>query len=182
MSIRPITLYGHPLLRLKTKPIDDIDDSVRELVDDMIETMEAADGIGLAAPQVAESMRICVVNMEQIDEAESEPKAFLNPEILDSDGTSTMEEGCLSIPDIREDVIRPERIRIKYRDLSGREYEEEVDGLLARVLQHEIDHLDGVLFVDRIAPIKRKLLSKKLKKLATEEGNMYMPSETRGGL
>jgi len=182
MSIRPITLYGHPLLRLKTDPVAEVNESVRELVDDMIETMHAADGIGLAAPQVAESMRICIVNMEQIEETEAEPKAFLNPEILDSDGTSTMEEGCLSIPDIREDVIRPERIKLKYQDLSGREHEEEVDGLLARVLQHEIDHLDGVLFVDRIAPIKRKLLSKKLKKLAAEESNFYMPSETKGGI
>lgn len=179
MAVRPITIYGHPILRQNTRPVENIDDALHTLVDDMIETMRAADGIGLAAPQVSESVRVCVVNMELVEEAnEASPKAFVNPEILASDGTSTMEEGCLSIPDIREEVQRPERIRVRYQDLEGKQHEEEIDGLLARVLQHEIDHLDGVLFVDRMPQVKRKLLSKKLKKLADGENLVYMTSES----
>jgi len=179
MAIRPITIYGHPILRQQTRAVENIDDNLRTLVEDMIETMRAADGIGLAAPQVAESSRLCVVNMELIEEVdETSPKAFVNPRIVESDGTSTMEEGCLSIPEIRENVLRPERIKVTYLDLEGQHHEEEVEGLLARVLQHEIDHLDGVLFVDRIPQVTRKLLSKKLKKLADGDNLVYMPSES----
>ncbi len=167
MAIRRIVIYGAPVLRQKAAPISEVDDSVRTLAEDMIETMFAAEGIGLAAPQVGESVALCVVNMGLIVD-QAEPKAFVNPEILSSDGSVSMEEGCLSIPDIREDVTRPERIVVRYTDLGGVTREEACDGMLARVLQHEIDHLNGVLFIDRISPVKRKLLAKRLKKLAAE--------------
>ena len=133
----------------------------------MIETMEVAEGIGLAAPQIAKSMALLVVNSGLIEE-DAPPKVYINPVILAEEGTLSMEEGCLSIPDIREDVRRPEEIKIKYQDLDGAQHEEECTGMLARVLQHEIDHLNGVLFVDRISQIKRQLLSKKLKEIAAQ--------------
>lgn len=167
MAVRYIVKYGHPYLRMTAKPINEINDSIRELVDDMIETMYFAEGVGLAAPQVAESIALCVVDMGRIVEGAS-PKVFINPMILHHEGSSAMEEGCLSIPGIQEEVTRADLIRVKCQDLFGKEYEETYEGLLARVLQHEIDHINGVLFVDRISPIKRKLLTKKLKKIAEE--------------
>lgn len=167
MSVRKIIIYGHPILRMKAKQVEAIDANLRELVDDMIETMQDADGIGLAANQVAEPLAVCVVNESLIEEG-APAKAYINPVILEDEGIATMEEGCLSIPDFREDVVRPEKIKIQYQDLDGRKHVEECTGMRARVLQHEVDHLNGVLFVDRISPIKRKLLSKRLKKLATE--------------
>lgn len=167
MAVRDIITYGHPILRMKSRPIEKVDDSIRQLVEDMIDTMFAAEGIGLAAPQVAESISLCIVNMGMIKEGEA-PKAFINPEILDEQGSSTMEEGCLSIPEIREEVTRAESIRIRYQDLEGVKHEEECHDMLARVLQHEIDHLNGVLFIDRITPIRRKLLTKRLKAIAAE--------------
>lgn len=165
MALRYIVKYGHPALRMKARRIEKIDDSIRYLAEDMIKTMEASEGIGLAAPQIAESIALLVVNSPLIEE-DAPPKAYVNPAILAEEGTLNMEEGCLSIPDIREDVVRPEKIKIKYRDLNGVQHEEECNGMLARVLQHEVDHLNGVLFVDRISQIKRKLLSKKLKAIA----------------
>ncbi len=167
MALRYIVKYGHPVLRMKAMQIETIDDSVRDMAEDMIETMEAAEGIGLAAPQIAESIALLVVNSGLIEE-DALAKAYINPVILAEEGTFNMEEGCLSIPDIREDVVRPDKIKIKYRDLEGVEREEDCDGMLARVLQHEIDHLHGVLFIDRISQIKRKLLSKKLKAIAVQ--------------
>jgi peptide deformylase len=165
MAVRDIVKYGNPILRMKTRRIETIDDSVRELVNDMIDTMFAADGIGLAAPQVDESIALCIVNMGMMFEGEA-PKAFINPEILADDGSTILEEGCLSIPDIREEVPRAETITVRYRDLEGVEHVEDFNQMPARVLQHEIDHLNGVLFVDRISPIRRKLLAKKLKAIA----------------
>ncbi len=183
MAVRYIVKYGNPILRMKAEPIVAIDDSIRLLAEDMAETMVQAEGIGLAAPQVAELVALCVVNLGLIEDGAA-PKAYLNPEILHEEGTSTLEEGCLSIPDIREDVTRPEKIRLRYTDLNGKEHEETCDGMLARVLQHEIDHLNGILFVDRISPIKRKLLAKKLRKIA-EEGKLEpkVPVENvKGGI
>ena len=167
MALRYIVKYGHPVLRLKAREIKKIGDSIRDLAEDMIETMEAAEGIGLAAPQIAESITLLVINSVLIEE-DAPPKAYINPVILSEEGDSNMEEGCLSIPDIREDVVRAEKIKIKYQDLDGLEHEEECSGMLARVLQHEVDHLNGVLFIDRISQIKRKLLSKKLKAIVAQ--------------
>lgn len=180
MAVREIIKYGHPVLRMKAKPVEKIDDTINILVEDMIDTMIAAEGIGLAATQVAELVSVCIVNMGLIKEGTS-PKAFINPEILKVEGSCVMEEGCLSIPDIREKVTRPEKIRVKYLDLGGVAHEEDCDGMLARVLQHEIDHLNGVLFIDRISPMKRKLLSKKLKKIA-EGSKTQVATTSAGGL
>jgi len=167
MALRYIVKYGHPALRMKARQIETISASIRELAEDMIETMEVAEGIGLAAPQIAESKTLLVINAGLIEE-DAPAKVYINPVILAEAGSISMEEGCLSIPDIREDVIRPEMIKIKYLDLEGGQHEEEYNGMLARVLQHEVDHLNGLLFVDRISQIKRKLLSKKLKAIATQ--------------
>ncbi|MCH8956550.1 peptide deformylase [candidate division KSB1 bacterium] len=167
MALRYIVKYGHPALRMKARQIETISASIRELAEDMIETMEVAEGIGLAAPQIAESKTLLVINAGLIEE-DAPAKVYINPVILAEAGSISMEEGCLSIPDIREDVIRPEMIKIKYLDLEGGQHEEECNGMLARVLQHEVDHLQGLLFVDRISQIKRKLLSKKLKAIAAQ--------------
>lgn len=167
MALRYIVKYGHPALRMKARQIETISASIRELAEDMIETMEVAEGIGLAAPQIAESKTLLVINAGLIEE-DVPAKVYINPVILAEAGSISMEEGCLSIPDIREDVIRPEMIKIKYLDLEGGQHEEECNGMLARVLQHEVDHLNGLLFVDRISQIKRKLLSKKLKAIAAQ--------------
>jgi len=118
-------------------------------------------------PQIAESITLLVINSGLIEE-DAPPKAYINPVILAEEGAFSMEEGCLSLPDIREDVVRHEKIKIKYQDMVGLEHEEECNGMLARVLQHEVDHLNGVLFIDRISQIKRKLLSKKLKAIVAQ--------------
>ena len=163
-----IIKYGNPILRMKAGRVDRIDDSIRKLTDDMILTMQWDGGIGLAAPQVAESIALLVVDHSLIDE-DGEPTAYINPEVIDSEGEAVMEEGCLSIPDIREDVKRPEIITVCYQNIDGEQREERFDGLLARILQHEIDHLNGVLFVDRVSPLKKQLLKKELRAIADEE-------------
>ncbi len=167
MALREIVLYGQPVLRRKAEAVVTIDDSVRELAKDMIETMFTADGIGLAAPQVGVSLAVCVVNNGLIED-EAEPNAYINPVIYEETGSCTIEEGCLSIPDLQEDVTRAEFVRIKYQDIDGVEQDEICAGMLARVLQHEIDHLNGVLFIDRISGIRRKLLEKRLKQIASQ--------------
>lgn len=178
MATREIIRYGHPLLRVQASPLENIDESIHALAEDMIETMIEAEGIGLAAPQVAESIALLVVNNGLIEDG-AEAKAYINPVIQEEHGSTVMEEGCLSIPDIREDVARPESIRVTYQDLAGTEHDELCDGMLARVLQHEIDHLNGVLFIDRISPMKRKLLSKKLKRIAAGDS---LVEASKGGL
>ncbi|MBN1154205.1 peptide deformylase [candidate division KSB1 bacterium] len=163
-----IIKYGNPILRMKAKPVDIQSDGIHSLTEQMFVTMREDGGIGLAAPQVAVSQSFFVIDMSLINDG-GEPTAIINPQIVDTKGESTVEEGCLSIPDIREDVIRPETIRVRYQDINGNNYDREIDGLEARVFQHEIDHLNGVLFIDRIGPMKRKLLQKKLKQIAEEE-------------
>jgi len=160
--------YGNPILRMKARRIDKIDHHIQKLVDDMVLTMAIDGGIGLAAPQVAESISLLVVDHSLIFE-DGEPTAYINPEVIASEGESVMEEGCLSIPDIREEVRRPEIIKLRYQNVDGESKEDTFDGLLARVLQHEIDHLNGVLFVDRISALKKQLLKKELKTISDEE-------------
>ncbi len=155
-----IRILGDEVLRTVATPVEKFDKKLRYLVDDMFETMYDAEGIGLAAPQVGESIRLLVVDVSDIEE-DKEPTAFINPEIIDSTGSSTVEEGCLSIPGAREEVTRPERIRVKYNDVDGKQFEEEFSGWMARVLQHEIDHLDGVLFIDYLSPVKQKIIESK---------------------
>ena len=130
----------------------------------MIDTMEANEGIGLAGPQVNILKRIFVIDLSLIDET-LEPQAYINPEIRAADGLGTMEEGCLSIPDVRADVDRPFALQVAYQTLSGERVEEAMDDLLARVFQHELDHLDGVLFIDKLPQIQRKLLEPQLRKI-----------------
>ncbi len=168
MAVLPIRKYGDPVLRRKAEPVDRFDEELLNLVDDMIDTMEAAEGIGLAAPQVGVSKAVCVVNMHYIQEG-TPPQAFVNPEILEEFGENvSMEEGCLSIPGIAEEVTRKKGIRIRYQDLEGNVHETQCTDMLARVLQHEVDHLHGIFFTDRLGPMKRKLLAKKLKAIAEE--------------
>ncbi len=160
--------YGNPILRMKALRVKKIDASIRKLADDMILTMQVDGGVGLAAPQVAQSLALLVVDHRLIFE-DGVPTAYINPEIITAEGESVIEEGCLSVPEIREEVKRPEIITLRYQNLEGEAREKRLDGLLARVLQHEIDHLNGVLFIDRISPLKRQLLKKELKAIANEE-------------
>jgi peptide deformylase len=168
MAVRPIRKYGDPILRKKTVKVTAFDAELQSAAADMIETMQAAKGIGLAANQIGLPYALCVVDIGLITEG-AQPQAFVNAVILQESGKEvSYEEGCLSIPDINEDVMRKENVRIQYQDLTGAMHEQEFDGMLSRVLQHEIDHLNGVFFIDRLSSLKRKLLSKKLKAIAAE--------------
>lgn len=176
MAVLSIRKYGDPILRQKARPQTNFDNTLRTIVADMIETMQAEGGIGLAANQVGLSQALCVVEVSLIEEGAA-PRAFVNPEIVQALGDlATMEEGCLSIPEINEEVERNERIRVRFHDLEGNQREEEFEGVYARVLQHEIDHLNGVFFVDRLSALKRKLLNKKLQALA-EQTRLEMASK-----
>lgn len=148
-------------LRTRAQPVATVDAEVRGLVDDMFETMYAAPGIGLAATQVNVHRRVLVVD---VSEEKNQPLTFINPEILDRQGTEEMEEGCLSVPGFYETVRRAERVRVRALDRDGKAFELETDGLLAVCIQHEIDHLDGKLFVDYISSLKRQRIRKKLEK------------------
>jgi peptide deformylase len=149
-------------LRLVSKPVAIIDDEIRKLVYDMLETMYKAPGIGLAAIQIAIPVRVVVMDLSRQRQERIQPRVFINPEITwRSEETSHFEEGCLSIPDVREDVERPSRIKVKYLDFLGRPQEAEADGLFATCIQHEIDHLNGVLFIDYLSQHKRDLIVEK---------------------
>jgi peptide deformylase len=165
--IYPIVVYGSPILRQMARAIETDYPNLPALVNDMFDTMYKADGMGLAAPQIGKSVRIFVVDATSLQEDEPEmkdfKKVFINPEILHLDGEMViMNEGCLSLPKLREDVERHNKIRIRYLDENFKEYEEEFEGLKARVIQHEYDHLQGILFVDRIPPLRKKMLRGKL--------------------
>ena len=166
MALRPIITLPDPKLRLVSKKIERVDDSLRRLIDDMIETMHEAPGVGLAAIQVAEPIRLLVVDVAKKEEA-PDPQAFINPEIVwSSEERSTYEEGCLSIPEYYAEVERPASVRARALDREGKMKEVLAEGLLATVLQHEIDHLDGVLFIDHISKLKRDRVIKKFQKAA----------------
>ena len=173
MALRDIIVLPDKRLRLKSKPVPRIDGDIRKLVEDMFETMYKAPGIGLAAIQVGVPVRLVVMDLSK-KETETEPRVFVNPEILSpSEEKSTYEEGCLSIPDVHEDVERPARVKVKYLDLDGKAHEEDADGLFATCIQHEVDHLNGVLFIDHISKLKRDRIIKKFitaAKRAEEEG------------
>jgi len=165
MALRHIITLPDPKLRLISKPLERVDDSVRKLLDDMVETMHEAPGIGLAAIQIAEALRLVVVDLAKKDEP-PQPLQFINPEIVwSADDRSVYEEGCLSIPEYYEEVERPASVRTRFVDRDGKQQEILAEGLLATVLQHEIDHLDGVLFVDHLSALKRNMILKKLVKL-----------------
>jgi peptide deformylase len=162
MALCDIIILPDERLRLVSRPVAIIDDEIRKLVYDMLDTMYKAPGIGLAAIQVAIPVRVVVMDLSQQRQDRIQPRVFINPEITwRSEETSHFEEGCLSIPDIREDVERPSRIKVKYLDFLGRPQEAEGDGLFATCIQHEIDHLNGVLFIDYLSQHKRDLVVEK---------------------
>lgn len=170
MAVLPIVEVPDPRLRLVSKPVEAVDDAVRQLVADMTETMYAAHGIGLAAIQVGVDSRVVVIDL-QAEEGEDgkpirAPRAYINPEILSvSDELSSYNEGCLSIPEQYAEVERPASCRVRWLDTEGAAHEEELDGLLATCMQHEIDHCDGKLFIDHVSRLKREMLLRKLAKL-----------------
>ncbi len=170
MALRHIITLPDPKLRLVSKPIERIGEPLRKLMDDMIETMHEAPGVGLAAIQIAEPIRLLVVDVARKEEP-PQPQVFVNPEILwSSDERSTYEEGCLSIPEYYAEVERPASVRVRGLDREGQALEVLAEGLLATVLQHEIDHLDGVLFIDHISKLKRDRVIKKFQKAAKRSG------------
>ncbi len=164
MAVRSIITAPDPRLRQVSKPVSSVDDTVRALIDDMLETMYDAPGIGLAAVQIGVPLRIIVMDLAGKEE-EPQPRFFINPEILDpSEEKETYEEGCLSVPDFFEEVERPARCRVRYLDYNGAAQILEAEGLLATCIQHEMDHLEGVLFIDHLSRLKRELILRKLKK------------------
>ncbi|MDE2182685.1 MAG: peptide deformylase [Alphaproteobacteria bacterium] len=164
MAKRPILVAPDPRLKAVAQDVAKVDGEIRRLVDDMLETMYAADGIGLAAVQIGVAQRVVVMDIDQKD-GKRNPRVFINPAILwASDELATFEEGCLSVPDIWEEVERPAAIRAEYLDRDGRKQTVEADGLLADCLQHEMDHLNGVLFIDHLSRLKRSIALRKLAK------------------
>ncbi|MFZ5770938.1 MAG: peptide deformylase [Thermodesulfobacteriota bacterium] len=163
MAIREIIKYPHPLLRKKASPITEFNDELRQLVADMAETMYAAPGVGLAANQIGVLLQIVVIDVSPREE-KNKLIPLINPEILEGEGSVIDEEGCLSVVDYAANVERFSHIRVRARDLDGREVEFTADGWFARVIQHEVDHLDGKLFIDHLSSLKRALYKKKRKK------------------
>jgi peptide deformylase len=169
MAILPIRIYGDPVLRKQAKKITKVDEDIRKLAFEMFKTLKEAKGIGLSANQIGEEKRLFVVDRSifSTSSEENSPLIVINPVLIASHGEQTSEEGCLSIPGTYADVTRPLEVLVKGMDLDEKEIEIEAKGLLSRVLLHEIDHLDGLLFIDHLSSIKRRLLAKKLKKLST---------------
>ena len=168
MALLPIRLHPDPVLRIKCPGVEVFDDELKRLAADMVETMYAAPGIGLAAPQVGVELRLAVVDTS-VGEQEGALLILVNPEIVAGEGEETKEEGCLSIPGVEEKVSRPFRVRVKAQDLGGREFELEADELPARAIQHEIDHLDGVLFIDRLSGLRRQRVARLLRRQARRQ-------------
>lgn len=185
--ILPIRVYGDPDLRVSAEAVDENSDELQKLIDDMIETMHGAAGVGLAAPQVGRTERIFVVDLaplaaeleEEGEVAPEGPIVFVNPELVEEDEEeSDYEEGCLSIPEIREMVTRPVSLRVRYRDRDLTPQEMHVSGMLARVIQHEYDHLEGILFTDRISAFRRRLLKRRLQSIKEGEVQAEYPLVT----
>ncbi|HUO56726.1 MAG TPA: peptide deformylase [bacterium] len=162
---RPIVLYPDPRLKLKSKPVTQFGPEMRTLAAEMTETMREACGVGLAAIQIGEAIRMMVMDVDYDKEDRGEALAMFNPEILHEEGSETIEEGCLSIPDVREDVERSFKVKVKYQDLDGKEQVGEYEGLLARCVLHEIDHMNGQLFIQKVPAVKRLFLKKQLDEL-----------------
>ena len=167
--ILPLVILPDPVLRELSRPVERVDDALRRLADDMLETMYDAPGIGLAAIQIGQPLRMLVIDLAKEDEPKA-PQVFINPQIVrHGDGVSVYEEGCLSIPDYYAEVERPDTVTVTYLDRDGREQVLEADGLLATCLQHEIDHLNGVLFIDHISKLKRDMVVRRFRKLARDK-------------
>ena len=169
MAILPILTAPDPRLKKKSLPVDAVDDGVRRLMDDMLETMYDAPGIGLAAPQVGVLKRVIVLDIDRED-TKTGPLFMANPEIIEaSDEDASYEEGCLSVPEHYSDVVRPAKVTVRYLDRDGKSQDLQAEGLLATCVQHEIDHLDGVLFIDHISALKRNMILRKLLKARKEK-------------
>ena len=186
VSVLPIYTYGQQVLKKKAKPVHGVDERLRRFAEDMFETMHNSHGIGLAANQVGALERVIVVDISEMEEVKDlpegapgkSPMVLFNPEVISEQGSWIMEEGCLSIPEIREEVERAEAIRVRYRDSEYVQCELQADGLLGRVLLHEIDHLDGILFIDRLNLVTRKLLRGRLNKIRRGEVEVMYPVVT----
>lgn len=166
MSVLPVYTYNQSVLRKKAKPVRAVDDALIKLIEDMFDTMHKSNGIGLAANQVGSLQRVIVVDVSEMEETKGlKPMVMLNPEMVSETGTWTMEEGCLSIPDIRDEVERADAITVRYKDLEFTDRQLETKGLLGRVILHEIDHLNGILFIDHLSAEKQKLLRGRLNKI-----------------
>ena len=175
MAILPIVEVPDPRLRQISQPVERVDDDLRKLIDDMLETMYAAPGIGLAAIQVGVPKRVLVIDLQEPEEEGGEPVrnplVFVNPEIVEASNREVpYNEGCLSVPEMYADVDRPDAIHARWLDRDGGQHDEQIDGLLAVCLQHEMDHLNGILFIDHLSRLKREMLLKKLAKLRREQG------------
>jgi peptide deformylase len=180
MAVRPVRIYGDPVLRERAREVTEFDETLARLVADMIDTMHAYNGVGLAANQVGVAQRVLVVDVP-VGEDEHARYTLVNPLLSEPSGNESSEEGCLSIPGVYEDVKRAQRLRVQARDAQGTPVDLTVDGYLARAIQHEVDHLDGVLFVDRLSPLKRQFLKRALEALARGEmPEGYPPHADRG--
>jgi len=168
VTVLPIRLFPDGVLRVRCPEVEEFDDELRRLVDDLIETMHAAPGVGLAAPQIGVERRVMAVDLS-VGEDPGQLHVFVNPRIVEEEGSITDVEGCLSIPGISEKVERPERVRIEALDLAGERFELEAEDWLARAICHEADHLDGVLFVDRLRGLRREKVRRQLRRLALEQ-------------
>jgi len=165
LAVLPIVKYGNDVLRRRAEPVTVFDDPLQKLIDDMVDTMYAAPGIGLAANQVGDPRRIAVIDLS-VGKRPGEVHVFINPEVAETAGQIVEDEGCLSVPDFTETVTRPERVRVRFLDRNGKPRELWGEGLMARAMSHEIDHLDGKLFLDRLRGFKRDRIIKKIQKLA----------------
>lgn len=173
MATLEILRFPDPRLRNEAQPVTEVDDSIRKLVDEMFETMYQAPGIGLAATQVNVAQRVVVID---VSEEHDEPLCLINPEILEQSGEEQMEEGCLSVPGVYDTVTRAERVKVRALDRDGQPFELDTDGLLAVCIQHEIDHLNGKLFVDYLSGLKRQRIRKKLEKEARQKPDAEISS------
>ena len=173
MTIRPILIHPDPRLKKAAEPVSEVTDKIRLLAEDMLETMYDAPGIGLAAPQVGVSARVLVMDCEKEENAVPRPMVLLNPEVVGtSEELNVYEEGCLSIPEQYADVERPAEVKVTWLGLDGDMHEEQFDGLWATCVQHEIDHLDGKLFIDYLRPLKRQMITRKMQKLKRERARV----------
>ena len=167
MAVRPLIILPDPLLKRVSAPVEAVTDEIRDLMEEMLETMYAAPGIGLAAIQIGVPRRVVVMDLVKDEDKPKDPQFFVNPEILSaSEETAEYEEGCLSIPEVFENVTRPKAVRIRYLDRNGLVQERDCEGLMATCIQHEIDHLNGILFIDHISRLKRERVVKKFAKAA----------------
>jgi peptide deformylase len=171
MALREIRKFPDPVLRRKTDRVTNINGTIERLIDDMVETMHAAPGVGLAANQVGVSLQVAVIDLSTREEKEKRHPllVIINPEILSLQGSVVEEEGCLSIPEYAEKVKRAAKVKVRAQDRTGNVFELEAEGLLAKALQHEIDHLNGLLFIDRLSPLKKSIFKRRLKKMALDK-------------